>query len=118
MPQHEQLGVLGGGRAADQAAGGADGQLSRTALPRQERISFIPGAHPGYITRTRPAPHAATAGQDLAGHADSVHGQVGPAQQLNAGVVVTDEIPPMDSELAAHAGPEISPLPSAVPSMG
>jgi hypothetical protein len=24
----------------------------------------------------------------------------------------------MDSELAAHAGPEISPLPSAVPSMG
>src|SRR6266849_4342768 len=26
------------------------GRLSRTALPRQEWISFIPGAHPGYIT--------------------------------------------------------------------
>ena len=26
------------------------GKLSRTALPRQEWISFIPGAHPGYIT--------------------------------------------------------------------
>ena len=26
------------------------GKLSRTILPREEWISFIPGAHPGYIT--------------------------------------------------------------------
>src|ERR1017187_8234868 len=26
------------------------GKLSRTALPRQEWIAFLPGAHPGYIT--------------------------------------------------------------------
>ncbi|MGH3149404.1 MAG: hypothetical protein ACRDOB_01560 [Streptosporangiaceae bacterium] len=26
------------------------GKLSRTALPREEWISFIPGAHPGYLT--------------------------------------------------------------------
>ena len=26
------------------------GQLSRPILPREEWISFIPGAHPGYIT--------------------------------------------------------------------
>ena len=47
------------------------GKLSRTALPREEWISFIPGAHPGYITldqydanRARLAASAAAHGSD------------------------------------------------------
>jgi hypothetical protein len=49
------------------------GKLSRTALPREEWISFIPGAHPGYITldqydanRARLAANAAAHGRDRA----------------------------------------------------
>jgi DNA invertase Pin-like site-specific DNA recombinase len=49
------------------------GKLSRTALPREEWISFIPGAHPGYITldqydanRARLAQNAAAHGRDRA----------------------------------------------------
>src|SRR5271166_4145830 len=49
------------------------GKLSRTMLPREEWISFIPGAHPGYITldqydanRARLAANAAAHGQDRA----------------------------------------------------
>ena len=49
------------------------GKLSRTALPREEWISFIPGAHPGYITqeqydanRARLTANAAAHGQDRA----------------------------------------------------
>ena len=49
------------------------GKWSRTALPRQEWISFIPGAHPGYITldqydanRARLAQNAAAHGRDRA----------------------------------------------------
>ena len=49
------------------------GKLSRTALPREERISFLPGAHPGYITldqydanRARLAANAAAHGRDRA----------------------------------------------------
>ena len=47
------------------------GKLSRTVLPREEWISFIPGAHPGYLTleqydanRARLAANAATHGRD------------------------------------------------------
>jgi DNA invertase Pin-like site-specific DNA recombinase len=47
------------------------GKLSRTALPREEWISFLPGAHPGYITleqydanRARLAANAAAHGRD------------------------------------------------------
>jgi DNA invertase Pin-like site-specific DNA recombinase len=47
------------------------GKLSRTVLPREEWISFIPGAHPGYITldqydanRARLAANAAAHGRD------------------------------------------------------
>jgi DNA invertase Pin-like site-specific DNA recombinase len=49
------------------------GKWSRTALPREEWISFIPGAHPGYITldqydanRARLAANAAAHGRDRA----------------------------------------------------
>jgi DNA invertase Pin-like site-specific DNA recombinase len=49
------------------------GKWSRTALPRPEWISFIPGAHPGYITldqydanRARLAQNAAAHGRDRA----------------------------------------------------
>ena len=49
------------------------GKLSRTVLPRDEWISFIPGAHPGYITmeqynanRARLAASAAAHGADRA----------------------------------------------------
>jgi DNA invertase Pin-like site-specific DNA recombinase len=49
------------------------GKLSRTVLPREEWISFIPGAHPGYITlaqydanRARLAANAAAHGSDRA----------------------------------------------------
>ena len=49
------------------------GRWSRTALPREEWISFLPGAHPGYITldqydanRTRLAQNAAAHGRDRA----------------------------------------------------
>ena len=49
------------------------GKLSRTALPREERTAFIPGAHPGYITldqydanRARLAANAAAHGRDRA----------------------------------------------------
>jgi DNA invertase Pin-like site-specific DNA recombinase len=49
------------------------GKWSRTALPRQEWISFIPGAHPGYITldqydanRARLTQNAAAHGRDRA----------------------------------------------------
>jgi len=49
------------------------GKLSRTALPREEWISFLPGAHPGYITpgqydanRARLASNAAAHGRDRA----------------------------------------------------
>ena len=49
------------------------GKLSRTALPREEWISFIPGAHPGYITqeqydanRARLTANAAAHGRDRA----------------------------------------------------
>ena len=49
------------------------GTWSRTALPRPEWISFIPGAHPGYITldqydanRARLAQNAAAHGRDRA----------------------------------------------------
>ena len=49
------------------------GKLSRTALPREEWISFLPGAHPGYITleqydanRARLAANAAAHGRDRA----------------------------------------------------
>jgi DNA invertase Pin-like site-specific DNA recombinase len=49
------------------------GKWSRTALPRQEWISFIPGAHPGYITleqydanRARLTANAAAHGRDRA----------------------------------------------------
>ena len=49
------------------------GKLSRTVLPREEWISFIPGAHPGYITldqydanRARLAANAAAHGRDRA----------------------------------------------------
>ncbi len=47
------------------------GKLSRTILPREEWISFIPGAHPGYITleqydanRARLTSNAAAHGRD------------------------------------------------------
>jgi DNA invertase Pin-like site-specific DNA recombinase len=47
------------------------GKWSRTVLPRQEWISFLPGAHPGYITldqhdanRARLAANAAAHGRD------------------------------------------------------
>ena len=47
------------------------GKLSRTVLPREEWISFIPGAHPGYITldqydanRAQLTANAAAHGQD------------------------------------------------------
>ena len=49
------------------------GKLSRTILPREEWISFIPGAHPGYITldqydanRAQLAANAAAHGRDRA----------------------------------------------------
>ena len=49
------------------------GKLSRTVLPREEWISFIPGAHPGYITleqydanRDRLTANAAAHGRDRA----------------------------------------------------
>ena len=49
------------------------GKLSRTVLPREEWISFIPGAHPGYLTleqydanRARLAANAAAHGRDRA----------------------------------------------------
>ena len=49
------------------------GKLSRTALPREEWIAFLPGAHPGYITldqydanRARLAQNAAAHGRDRA----------------------------------------------------
>jgi DNA invertase Pin-like site-specific DNA recombinase len=49
------------------------GKLSRTALPREEWISFIPGAHPGYLTleqydanRARLTANAAAHGRDRA----------------------------------------------------
>ena len=49
------------------------GKLSRTVLPREEWISFIPGAHPGYITldqydanHARLAANAAAHGRDRA----------------------------------------------------
>ena len=49
------------------------GKWSRTALPREEWISFLPGAHPGYITldqydanRARLAQNAAAHGRDRA----------------------------------------------------
>jgi DNA invertase Pin-like site-specific DNA recombinase len=49
------------------------GKWSRTALPRQEWIAFIPGAHPGYITldqydanRARLTQNAAAHGRDRA----------------------------------------------------
>jgi DNA invertase Pin-like site-specific DNA recombinase len=49
------------------------GKLSRTVLPREQWISFIPGAHPGYITlaqydanRARLAANAAAHGSDRA----------------------------------------------------
>ena len=49
------------------------GKLSRTMLPREEWISFIPGAHPGYLTleqydanRARLAANAAAHGRDRA----------------------------------------------------
>jgi DNA invertase Pin-like site-specific DNA recombinase len=49
------------------------GKLSRTALPREEWISFLPGAHPGYITldqydanRARLTANAAAHGADRA----------------------------------------------------
>jgi DNA invertase Pin-like site-specific DNA recombinase len=49
------------------------GKLSRTVLPREEWISFIPGAHPGYITldqydanRARLTANAAAHGVDRA----------------------------------------------------
>ena len=49
------------------------GKLSRTILPREEWISFIPGAHPGYITldqydanRARLTANAAAHGRDRA----------------------------------------------------
>ena len=49
------------------------GKWSRTALPRQEWISFLPGAHPGYITldqydanRARLTANAAAHGRDRA----------------------------------------------------
>ena len=49
------------------------GKWSRTALPREEWISFLPGAHPGYITleqydanRGRLAQNAAAHGRDRA----------------------------------------------------
>ena len=49
------------------------GKLSRTALPREEWISFIPGTHPGYITldqweanTARLAANAAAHGRDRA----------------------------------------------------
>jgi hypothetical protein len=49
------------------------GKLSRTVLPREEWIAFIPGAHPGYITleqydanRARLAANAAAHGADRA----------------------------------------------------
>ena len=49
------------------------GKLSRTTLPREEWISFILGAHPGYITldqydanRARLAANAAAHGRDRA----------------------------------------------------
>jgi DNA invertase Pin-like site-specific DNA recombinase len=49
------------------------GKWSRTALPRQEWIAFIPGAHPGYLTldqydanRARLAQNAAAHGRDRA----------------------------------------------------
>ena len=49
------------------------GKLSRTVLPREEWISFLPGAHPGYITleqydanRARLAANAAAHGRDRA----------------------------------------------------
>jgi DNA invertase Pin-like site-specific DNA recombinase len=49
------------------------GKWSRTALPRTEWISFLPGAHPGYITleqydanRARLAANAAAHGRDRA----------------------------------------------------
>ena len=49
------------------------GKLSRTALPREEWISFIPGAHPGYITldqydanRAQLTANAAAHGRDRA----------------------------------------------------
>ena len=58
------------GTATSQLPGG---KLSRTALPREEWISFIPGAHPGYITldqydanRARLAANAAAHGRDRA----------------------------------------------------
>ena len=51
----------------------AGGKLSRTVLPREEWISFIPGAHPGYLTleqydanRARLAANAAAHGRDRA----------------------------------------------------
>jgi DNA invertase Pin-like site-specific DNA recombinase len=47
------------------------GKLSRTVLPREQWISFIPGAHPGYLTleqydanRARLAANAAAHGRD------------------------------------------------------
>ncbi len=59
------------GRHRDVKLPGA--KLSRTALPREEWISFIPGAHPGYITldqydanRARLAANAAAHGRDRA----------------------------------------------------
>ena len=44
------------------------GKLSRTALPRQEWISFIPGAHPGYITLDQYDANCARLAHNAAAH--------------------------------------------------
>ena len=44
------------------------GKLSRTALPREEWIAFIPGAHPGYITLDQYDANRARLAQNAAAH--------------------------------------------------
>ena len=71
------------------------GKLSRTVLPREEWISFIPGAHPGYITleqydanRARLAANAAAHGRDRA----AVPPREGPA--LLQGIIICGTLLP------------------------
>src|SRR5450755_4518203 len=71
LHNHRYAGAFTFGRHRDIKLPG--GKLSRTILPREEWISFIPGAHPGYITldqydanRAQLAANAAAHGRDRA----------------------------------------------------
>ena len=49
---------------------------------------------------------ATSAGQNLAEDTDCVLREFGPAQEFETGLVVADDVPTVDGELAAEMGPE------------